>query len=223
MTAFRNRISPLSLLTALALALPAKAQVITAGPDSAVVSTPTLTKDSRRTEKLLGMAVTRPKKAGLLAAVLPGAGQIYNRKYWKLPLVYGAIGGTLYGEYFYQTRYREYVDGYAILTTPRKNRPANYREQLGPNVAKARDSSVVYQGIIFYRNKRDVFIAYAALAYTMTILDAVVDAHLKDFDISDDLGLRWQPSLLWMPTAALTPGISITLSLNNTRAQRPLK
>lgn len=216
----RNRAAALGLLLAAGLLVrPALAQVITTGPDSAAVSAPAVSKDIRRTEKLFGMSVTRPKKAGLLA-LLPGAGQIYNRKYWKLPLVYGAIGGTIYGEYFYQTRYREYVDGYAILTLPRSVRPANFRTLLGPNVAQARDSSVVRQGIIFYRQKRDVFIAYSALAYTMTILDAIVDAHLKDFDISDDLGLHWQPTLLWMPTAALTPGFSITLSLNNTRSRR---
>ncbi|TGE23070.1 DUF5683 domain-containing protein [Hymenobacter metallicola] len=204
---------------ALLPAFPAWAQVVTAGPDSAAVSTPALTKEARRTEKLFGMAMTRPKKAGLLSAMLPGAGQIYNRKYWKLPLVYGALGGTLAGEFFYQSRYREYVDGYTVLTT--RPRAANYREQLGPNVARARDSSYVRQGIIFYRQKRDVFIAYSALAYTMIILDAVVDAHLKDFDISDDLSLQWQPTLLWMPTAALTPGLSFTLTLNNTRSRRP--
>lgn len=214
----RNRAAAAGLLLAAGLlARPASAQVITTGPDSAVVSAPAVSKDIRRTEQLFGMTMTRPKKAGLLA-LLPGGGQIYNRKYWKLPLVYGAIGGTLYGEFFYQTRYKEYVEGYTILST--WPRPANFRAQLGPNVALARDSSVASQGIIFYRQKRDVFLAYAALAYTMTILDAVVDAHLKDFDISDDLGLHWQPTLLWMPTAALTPGFSVTLSLNNTRSRR---
>ncbi|TGE15211.1 DUF5683 domain-containing protein [Hymenobacter elongatus] len=212
----QNRLAAFALLATLPLAVPAHAQTVTAGPDSAVVGTALLTKESRRTEKLFGMAMTRPKKAGILAAVLPGAGQIYNRKYWKLPLVYGAIGGTLAGEFFYQSRYKEYIAGYAARTDG-----DDETLDTGPNSSLARDSSVVRQGIIFYRQKRDVFIAYSALAYALNVLDAVVDAHLKDFDISDDLGLHWQPSLLWVPTAALTPGISLTLTLHNTRPKRP--
>ena len=50
-----------------------------------------------------GIRLTRPGKAALLATILPGAGQIYNHRWWKLPLVYGALGGVVYGEYFYQT------------------------------------------------------------------------------------------------------------------------
>ncbi|PJJ48036.1 DUF5683 domain-containing protein [Hymenobacter chitinivorans] len=203
------------LATLLAAAAPARAQVVTAGPDSAVVSTPPVTDASRRTAKLFGIAMTEPSKAGLLAVMLPGAGQIYNRKFWKLPLVYGAIGGTLYGEFFYQSRYKEYLTALDDF--------ANKRKPSGPNAAQIRDSSYAVRGLRVYRTQRDVFIAYSALAYSLTVLDAVVDAHLKDFDISDDLGLQWQPTLIWMPTAAVTPGLSLTLTLNNTRSRRPLK
>ncbi|TGE22390.1 hypothetical protein E5K00_19310 [Hymenobacter aquaticus] len=214
MTTPPNRLAALALLALLLpLAEPAQAQTVTAGPDSAVVSTPAVTQASRRTEKLFGFTMTRPKKAGILAAILPGAGQIYNRKYWKLPLVYGAIGGTLYGEIFYQKLYKEYRTAYYDFRAGRL--PS------GPNAAQIRDSAYAYRGLTAYRTQRDAFIAYAALAYTLTILDAVVDAHLKDFDISDDLGLHWQPSLLWVPTAALTPGLTFTLTLNNSRPRRP--
>jgi hypothetical protein len=67
---------------------------------------------AKRTERMFrafgfeGIRLTRPGKAALLAAVLPGAGQIYNRRWWKLPLVYGSLGGVVYGEIFYQGRYR---------------------------------------------------------------------------------------------------------------------
>jgi hypothetical protein len=209
----RNRLATFGLVAALPLALPAQAQIVTVGPDSAAVSTPTVTDASRRTARLFGLAMTKPAKAGLLSALLPGAGQIHNRKYWKLPLVYGAIGGTLYGELFYQSLYKEYRVAY--------NDIINDRTPSGPHAAVITDSARAYRGITAYRTQRDVFIAYSALAYTLNILDAVVDAHLQDFDISDDLGLRWQPSLLWVPTAALTPGISLTLTLNNTRSRRP--
>ncbi|UOQ71980.1 DUF5683 domain-containing protein [Hymenobacter cellulosilyticus] len=216
MTGNRSQLTAGALLAALlAGAAPVRAQVITAGPDSAVVSTPTVTDASRRTAKLFGIAMTEPSKAGLLALMLPGAGQIYNRKFWKLPLVYGAIGGTLYGEFFYQSRYKEYETALEDFAAGRK--PS------GPNADLIPDSTRAVRGLSVYRTQRDVFIAYSAVAYGLTILDAIVDAHLKDFDISDDLGLQWQPTLIWMPTAVVTPGLSLTLTLNNTRSRRPLK
>lgn len=216
MTGNRSQLTAGAVLLATLLAAPpARAQVVTAGPDSVAVSTPIVTDSARRTASLFGIAMTRPSKAGLLAVMLPGAGQIYNRRFWKLPLVYGAIGGTLYGEIFYQTRYKEYLTALEDF--------AQGRKPSGPNAALIPDSIRAERGLRVYRTQRDVFIAYTAVAYGLTILDAVVDAHLKDFDISDDLGLQWQPTLIWMPTAAVTPGFSLTLTLNNTRSRRPLK
>ena len=64
-----------------------------------------------------GIRLTRPGKAALLAAILPGAGQIYNKRWWKLPLVYGALGGTIAGEAFYQKRYTEFADAIDIVSS----------------------------------------------------------------------------------------------------------
>ena len=185
------------------VAPPAPATVVTTGPDSAQVSTTVVPDSIRRTAKLFGLKMTKPSKAGLLSALLPGAGQVYNRRWWKLPLVYGAVGGTLYGELYYQRRYKLFIKA-------RNNRISGLPDN--NSITQGLQGPTIDRGINVYRRQRDVFIAYVALAHAAQILDAVVDAHLKDFDIDDDLSLRWKPTLISMPTAAATPGIGLTLT-----------
>ena len=181
---------------------------------------------ARRTEHLFrafgypGIRLTRPGKATLLAALLPGAGQIYNHSYWKLPLVYGALGGVIYGEYFYQTRYRQFADAYNHITDADIN-PATgtvYKigdAGLGAQASKVPSVDGLNNGIIFYRGYRDIFYLYIGLAYGLQIVDALVDAHLKDFDVSDDLSLHWQPTMLAVPGQAsalpTAPGVLFAL------------
>ena len=181
---------------------------------------------AKRTEHMFrafgypGIRLTKPGKAALLATILPGAGQIYNRRYWKLPLVYGALGGVIYGEYFYQTRYREFADAYNNITGAVIN-PATgkvykiFDAELGDRAKVVRSVDGLNSGIVFYRGNRDVFYLYIALAYSLQIVDALVDAHLKDFDVSDDLALHWEPALLAVPGQATalptTPGVLFAL------------
>ena len=163
-----------------------------------------------------GIRLTRPGKAALLAALLPGAGQIYNRRYWKLPLVYGALGGVLYGEYFYQSRYREFADAVnAVEVDPSNLQNANDLGKVRANAAKVRSLDGLRSGVVFYRGNRDIFYLYIGLAYSLQIVDALVDAHLRDFDVSDDLTFHWEPILMAVPgqAAALptAPGLSFAL------------
>ncbi|MBT2556737.1 hypothetical protein J7E24_03000 [Hymenobacter sp. ISL-91] len=206
-----------SLLFALALPVAAlwpsaaPAQVVTAGTDSVQVAARPVASDSaRRTARLLGMRVTRPQKAALLALALPGAGQVYNRRYWKLPLVYGGLGGVGYGLFFYQTAYREYADGKNQLID---NPDMAISELEGKRVSQETSAANVQRGVNFYRRNRDTFIAYTAVVYGITILDALVDAHLRNFDVSDDLSLRLDPALLPSPGQAPRAGLALTLSV----------
>jgi len=194
----------------------AHAQVeVTTGADSSAVATPrtpTVEDSLRRTERLFGHRVTRPAKAAYLSLMFPGLGQIYNKQYWKLPLVYGAVGATGYLEYYYQSRYRQFVNGYnAITSTPP-------REDTGEESSKFATVEGKQRGIVFYRSYRDQFIAFTLLAYGMNVLDALVAAHLHDFDISDDLSMRWGPTMMFVPTAMFTPGLSLSLQLSPTRS-----
>lgn len=206
---FRNLAATLLLALPLAsetyaqVSPPTNTTVVTAGPDSTRVSTPVVPDSVRRTARLFGLKMTKPSKAGLLSALLPGAGQLYNRRWWKLPLVYGAVGGTLYGELFYQRYYKAFVDAKDNRSNGRPD--TNELTQNFSNIG-------IEQNLNRLRRQRDVFVAYVALAYSVQILDAVVDAHLRDFDISDDLSLRWEPTMLHMPTAAVAPGLGLTLT-----------
>lgn len=188
----------------------ARAQTVTTGPDSVQVATTAVSDSARRTERFLWMRVTRPKKATLLALVLPGAGQVYNHRYWKLPLVYGAVGGTGYGLYYYQNRYKAYTQAKKQLGA---GKPL---DEVSADLVKAGYRSEtttqgVQAGLQVSRTYRDTFIAYTALAYGITILDALVDAHLRDFDISDDLGLRLNPTVLPTPSPVPSAGLALTL------------
>ncbi|WBA40128.1 DUF5683 domain-containing protein [Hymenobacter canadensis] len=180
---------------------------VTAGPDSARVNTVVVPDSVRRTARLFGLKMTKPTKAGLLSALLPGAGQLYNGRWWKVPLAVGAVGGTVYGEIFYQQRYTEFSDGFNARTDGDPN-----TVDTGPRSSLIRSTDEVKRGVNIYRRQRDTFLAYIALAHAVQILDAVVDAHLRDFDISDDLSLQWEPSVLRMPTLAAAPGVSLTLT-----------
>lgn len=194
--------------------------------DTARVAKP-LTKQQKRaqaaadsvlkTERLFGLRLTRTKKA-LLLAIAPGAGQIYNKKYWKLPLVYGLLGTLGTVEYFYATRFNDYAKAKDLLAT----QPAKY----GPLLANAATTPIedfghasrenttarIESGIIFYRRNRDLYILVFAAGYALQMLDAVVDANLHDFDVSKDLSLRWQPALLPIPGQVL-PGVGASVAL----------
>lgn len=130
-----------------------------------------------------------PRKALLFAAVLPGLGQIYNKKYWKLPLVYGGFIGLGYGISFYQNIYKKYKvelfwnleNGYE-LDTERKDPTGYTTGGLRTIVDKA-------------RRERDFFTILLGGMYLLQIVDAHVDAHLKEFDLNPNLKVSIQPSV----------------------------
>lgn len=194
----------------------------TVRPDTARVRKPTAADkrkkaadDSvRRTEKLFGFRVTRPAKAGYLALV-PGLGQVYNRRWWKLPIVYGGVGTVIYILAFEQRGFTEYTNAAYLLTSPAISIKPLPNPDLGPRAGRERTPDAIQNGIVFYRHYRDAFILYTGVAYGIQILDAIVDAHLHSFDVSDDLTLRWQPTLLPVPGPAvgllLSPGVVVAL------------
>ncbi|HEX5168742.1 MAG TPA: DUF5683 domain-containing protein [Cyclobacteriaceae bacterium] len=125
-----------------------------------------------------------PAKASLYAAVLPGLGQIYNKKYWKLPLVYGGFFATGYAINVYQSQYKDYKEQlFYILETGEEFSKEGYTEdQLRPAIDKA-------------RRERDFFIIIMAGVYILQILDAHIDAHLKEFDVNPNLQVKFEPML----------------------------
>ncbi|MBC6612163.1 hypothetical protein H8B15_14640 [Hymenobacter sp. BT507] len=207
----------------------AQAQIaVTAGPDSSQVAEPrqeTAADSARKTEILFGRRVTRPTKAAFFA-IIPGGGQFYNKKYWKVPLAVGLIGGTVAMEVYSQTQFHRYVQQKEFfakrnITGNTRLTDAQFEESPGsraPALVNGRTPNYTERSVIIFRRYRDQFIAYSAVAYGLTVLDALVDAHLKDFDISDDLSLNVEPTMLRTPMVAAAPGMSLTFSLTSTRS-----
>jgi hypothetical protein len=139
-----------------------------------------------------------PRKAALYAAILPGLGQVYNKKYWKLPLVYGGFIGFGYGLNFYQTGYKKYKgELFDILESDEPFSPSGYSEdQLRTIVDR-------------YRRERDFFIILMAGMYLLQIVDAHVDAHLKEFDLNPNLHVRIQPTMETDVFTGRTAGFSL--------------
>ena len=155
------------------------------------------------------MQAHSPRKAAIKSAILPGLGQIYNKKYWKLPLVYGALG-TCGGIFAYNIKwYKKTRFAYTVLY----NKDSPSFDKVDPKlrflVANNRLDDLRY-----YRNayRRDV--DYSALFFLvfwgLNVVDATVDAHLKSFDVSPDLSLQVRPGYSEL---ANTGGISLVLKI----------
>lgn len=148
--------------------------------------------ESKRQEKSIKKEthVRNPKKASLYSAALPGAGQIYNRKYWKLPIVYGAMATTVYLYFDNRRYYVDYRDAYLneLNQDDPDYVPSDYAVQ-GVSTSQLRAASDQSR-----QNMEYAVIGFLAI-YGLQIIDATVDAHLSSFDVGDDLSLEWQPTL----------------------------
>lgn len=126
---------------------------------------------------------SRPKKATYLAFV-PGLGQIYNKKYWKLPIVYGGFAALIYSVTFYQKQYDEVRQAVLDRNAGLKLADPTLEPLDIANLTSLRD---------FYRENRDLSWIGIGGLYALQIIDAAVDAHLQEFDVSENLSLKWQP------------------------------
>jgi len=139
-----------------------------------------------------------PAKAVWYAALFPGGGQIYNRKYWKLPIIYGGYLGLIYGYRWNQKYYRTYANAYRDLVLNSPN--ASYMDFLPPNYpVEARRSYL--EGAFkrkrnSYRNYRDYCVVGMIGVYLVAMVDAYVDASLYHFDVSTDLDANNRPTLM---------------------------
>lgn len=141
-----------------------------------------------------------PKKALWLAIALPGAGQIYNRKYWKLPIFYGGIAGCVYAITWNNQQYRDYQRGYLDLMDDDPN-TQSYNSFLHLGTKITEENKSYYQNVFKkrkdkFRRWRDLSIFAAVAVYALSVIDAYVDASLSDFDISDNLSLHIAPAIL---------------------------
>ena len=168
-----------------------------------------------------------PIRATMYAAALPGLGQIYNRKYWKLPIVYAGFGALGYLATFNGSNYNSYINAYQDFTdlVPETNsylkirgmnnlNPEEYDPVLHPETYKPSTQAWVttqlLNGVEYYRRYRDLSYIGIVAWYLVTIVDAQVDASLFDYDISDDLKALLTP--VTVSPYGLVPGVTLTLT-----------
>lgn len=141
-----------------------------------------------------------PRKATWMALLFPGGGQIYNRKYWKLPIVYGGFVGCVYALTWNQSIYADYRKAYVDILDDDPD-TKSYEEFLPPNY-QIDSSKEDWLKDVFkkrkdkYRRYRDLSIFAFAGMYIISAIDAYVDAELSHFDISSDLSLKVEPNIL---------------------------
>ncbi|MDP4163124.1 MAG: DUF5683 domain-containing protein [Bacillota bacterium] len=144
-----------------------------------------------------------PRKATYLSLICPGLGQIYNHKYWKLPIVYGGFGALAY---FFKTNHAEYVkfrDAYNFVTTPgNENAPPvnDYVTRYNKN------ETLLLSGRDYYRRNLELTYIISGAAYILVAIDAQVDAHFFNFDVSDNLSLNVKPFV--QQPSKLIPGVT---------------
>lgn len=162
-----------------------------------VASTDSVAKKARRD---WGTWRPNPKRALWLALVLPGAGQIYNRKYWKIPIVYGGFVGCIYAMQWNNQMYRDYSQAYLdIMDDDPNTQSYNQFLHLGNKID---DTNIERYKKLFksrkdrYRRWRDMSFFVLVGVYALSVIDAYVDASLSEFDISKNLSLSVEPTIM---------------------------
>lgn len=162
-----------------------------------------------------------PKRAMWLAIVLPGAGQVYNRKYWKLPIVYGGFLGCIYAWRWNNQMFRDYSQAYMdIMDDDPNTQSYNQFLHLGAKI----DESNIERYQKLFKSRKDKFRRWRDLSffclvgvYALSVVDAYVDASLSEFDISNNLSLRVEPTVInnsseRNPLKANSLGVSCSLN-----------
>ena len=141
-----------------------------------------------------------PNRALWLALVIPGGGQIYNRKYWKLPIIYGGMMGCIYALTWNNMMYRDYSQAYLdIMDSDPTTQSYNKFLHLGATITAANEER--YKTLFKsrkdkYRRWRDMSMFCLIGVYALSVIDAYVDAELSEFDISKDLSLKVAPTVI---------------------------
>jgi len=158
--------------------------------------------------------VHSPRKATIRSLIIPGWGQIYNKKYWKVPIVYGAIGFPAYLFTFNRKWYNKTKYALSIVANNRYTGPA-----AADSLAKVDPQLKIFvelkeQGsLVNYRNEfrrdMDYAILFTILMWGLNVVDATVDGHLKGFDVGDELSLKVRPTVI---PNTMTPGVSLVMS-----------
>lgn len=146
-----------------------------------------------------------PTKATIMSLVVPGLGQVYNKKYWKLPIIYGGIGTSLYFAFSNNKEYNRFRSAYLIRIDDDVNTIDEFEGILT-------DANIKVNMDVYQRN-RDFSYIIAGLIYVFNVVDATVDAHLFTFPVNDNLTFHFQPSMQLTDNKNLSKGFSLIITL----------
>jgi hypothetical protein len=163
-----------------------------------------------------------PGKASLYSAILPGLGQIYNKKYWKLPLVYAAVGIPVYTYSYNRSWYKKCQYALAVIVNNTTGDHPSGLDSIN-RVDPKLQSFVTYQNATSLKNYRDEFrrdqdysVLFLLLFWGLQIVDATVDAHLKDFNVNSDLSFHIQPA--YFP-GTMAAGLSLIFDIHKSKTK----
>ncbi|HEX2920228.1 MAG TPA: DUF5683 domain-containing protein [Bacteroidales bacterium] len=170
--------------------------------------------------------VSDPMKATMLAVALPGSGQIYNRKYWKVPVVYAGFGVLGYFINYNSSQYIKFLKGLQDFSDdiPEtnsfkeiaffKDKPAEYYDKQKNYEGYVHYEGYLIRGVDTYKRYRDLSYIGIGAWYLLTILDANVDASLFNYDVSDNLDIAVMPAQVQLPGGYLGAGINVNVRIN---------
>jgi Family of unknown function (DUF5683) len=142
-----------------------------------------------------------PHKATIYSALIPGLGQVYNKKYWKLPVIYGLTGTFIYAFDFNNDRYNKYKNAYAEMDAGNISDFEGYT-----------DKEILLRLKDGYQRNRDLNVIVLAAVYLLNVVDATVDAHLYDYKITKDVSMNVQPSIIKTIDYQSTYGFALQFS-----------
>lgn len=149
----------------------------------------------------LKLQIHSPHKATIYSALIPGLGQIYNKKYWKLPIIYGATGILIYAFEFNNEEYNKYKNAYSDMDAGLITQFEGFTDKEA--LLRIKDN---------YRRNRDLNVILMAAVYLLNVVDATVDAHLFNYEINDDLSLNFQPAINTQINYQQTYGLALRIS-----------
>ena len=163
-----------------------------------------LVSDTTKTQELPKNAeeIHSPKKAAMYSAILPGLGQAYNKKIWKIPFIYAGFGGIGYFIGWNNKNYKIIRLAYSDLTdlddltNSHLDLDASQYYDLNNSSEKDKFKTALNKQQDYYRRNRDLLVISMFGFYGLNIIDASVDAHFFNFDISEDLSFNWQPTMI---------------------------
>jgi hypothetical protein len=178
--------------------------------DTIVKNADTVIRNEKKVDSVLKKH--SPRKAAIRSAIVPGWGQAYNKKYWKIPLVYGALGTTGYVFFYNLTTYRDlrlaYKGKYFASLPVNNGRDSTFYNMMDPRYRVYEASALRYERDEFRRNL-DYSVLFFLVFWGLNVVDATVDAHLKSFDVSPDLSFRIKAGY---SEIAKTNGLSLVLA-----------